>query len=77
MGSSLPGWPRMLRRTKAAAYCDLAPGKFLAEVAAGRLPLPVRLGGEDHWDRAALDEDLNRLSGRADDWRKEQPGLAA
>ncbi len=67
----------MMKRTTAARYCDLAPGKFLAEVGAGHLPLPVKLGGEDHWDREALDEDINRLAGRVDDWRKEQPGLAA
>ncbi len=67
----------MMKRATAARYCDLAPGKFLAEVSAGRLPLPVKLGGEDHWDREALDEDINRLAGRVDDWRKEQPGLAA
>lgn len=73
----LPGWPRMLRRTKAAAYCDLAPAKFLQEVAAGRLPAPIRLGGEDHWDRNALDADLDHLAGRTNDWRQDQPGLAA
>ena len=77
MASSLPAWPRMMRCRTAAQYCDLAAPKFLSEVAAGRLSLPVKLGGEDHWDRSALDEDLNRLSGRADDWRKDQPGLAA
>lgn len=75
---AVAAWPRMMKRTTAAAYCDLAPAKFVAEVAAGRLPLPVRLGNEDHWDRIALDEDLSRLGGRAaDDWRQEQPGLAA
>ena len=73
----LPDWPRMMRARTAALYCDLAATKFLSEVAAGRLPLPVRLGDEDRWDRSALDADLNRLSGATSDWRKEQPGLAA
>lgn len=77
MGSAAPDWPRLMRRSTAARYCDMAPAKFLQEVAIGRLPLPVRIGGEDHWDRAAIDEDINRLSGRAYDWEKDQPGLAA
>lgn len=77
MMGSAPYWPRMLKKTKAAAYCDLTRPAFEAEVMAGRLPLPVKLGGEDHWDREAIDEDLSRISGRVDDWRKDQPGLAA
>ena len=72
-----PYWPRMLTRAKAAAYVDLATAKFMQEVAAGRLPMPVKLGGEEHWDRNALDRDLDRLSGAFSDWRKDQPGLAA
>jgi hypothetical protein len=67
----------MMKRTTAARYVDLAPAKFLQEVAAGRLSMPVRLGGEDHWDRTALDQDLDRIAGRVNDWRQEQPGLAA
>lgn len=70
-------WPRMMKRATAARYCDLAPTKFLQEVAAGRLPLPVQFGGEDHWHRAALDTELDRLAGQGEDWEKEQPGLAA
>lgn len=69
--------PRMMKRAAAAYYCDLAPAKFLQEVACGRLSPPVTLGGEDHWDKAVLDADLDRIAGRSSDWRKEQPGLAA
>lgn len=72
-----PHWPRMMKRTTAARYCDLSTQKFLQEVCAGRLPLPVQLGGEDHWHQEALDEDLARMAGRTNDWRKDQPGLAA
>lgn len=74
---SVPFWPRMMRRSTAARYCDLTPAKFLSEVASGRLPTPIKLGGEDHWDRDTLDEDLTRLAGRTSDWRRDQPGLAA
>ena len=72
-----PYWPRMMKLKTAAQYCDLAPADFMREVAAARLPLPVKLGGEDHWDRETIDLDLSRLSGAVSDWRKEQPGLAA
>lgn len=72
-----PDWPRLMKRSTAARYCDLTPAKFLSEVACGRLPLPVKFGGEDHWDRAAIDADISRLSGQAYDWEKDQPGLAA
>lgn len=70
-------WPAMMKRTTAAAYCDLAPAKFLQEVAAGRLPQPVKLGGEDHWHMDQLDDDFRRITGRTQDWRSAQPGLAA
>lgn len=72
-----PYWPRMMKLKTAAQYCDLAPADFMREVAAARLPLPVKLGRDEHWDREAIDSDLSRLSGAVSDWRKEQPGLAA
>jgi hypothetical protein len=55
----------------------LTPVEFEREVASGRLPMPVKLGSSEHWDRQALDDDLNRLSGRVRNWEDEQPGLAA
>jgi hypothetical protein len=67
----------MMKRATAARYCDLSPVEFEREVASGRLPMPVRLGNNEHWDRIAIDDDLNRLSGRARSWEDEQPGLAA
>lgn len=73
----LPAWPRMLKRATAAAYCDLTSVEFEREVAAGRLPMPIKLGSSEHWDRRGLDEHLDQIAGRSDDWRKEQPGLAA
>jgi len=38
-------WPRMLKRDKAAAYCDLSVAAFEREIVAGRLPAGVMLGG--------------------------------
>lgn len=72
-----PYWPAMMLRGTAAAYCDLTPVEFEREVAAGRLPMSVKLGNSEHWSRAAIDADLARIGGTSTDWRKDQPGLAA
>jgi hypothetical protein len=78
MSSRYPHWPRMMRRTTAAAYCDLTSAGFEREVAGGRLPMPVRLADEDHWARDQLDAALDKLLGvsGAGDWRSRQPGLS-
>lgn len=68
-------WPAMMKRTTAARYCDLAPGKFLQEVACGRLHYPVHFGGSDHWSREKLDEDFRLLFDPIGNWQLEQPGL--
>lgn len=73
----IPTWPRMMRRSTAAKYCDLTSAELEREVAAGRLPMPVKLGNSEHWDIAELDEALSQISGRTKDWRSDQPGLAA
>lgn len=75
MAQSYP--PRMMRRQTAAAYLDLSIPEFEREVTAGRLPMPVRLGNNEHWSRAAIDDAVARLSGeRAGSWR-EKAGLYA
>lgn len=75
--SALPFWPRMMKRATAARYCDLTATEFEREVAAGNLPMPIRLGSSEHWDRLAIDEELSRLGGRTKSWEDDQPGLAA
>lgn len=64
--------PRMLLRKDAAAYCSLSEAAFEREVASGKLPFPVRLGGRDHWCVKALDKALDALTGQSDapDYRK-------
>jgi predicted DNA-binding transcriptional regulator AlpA len=52
----------MMRRATAALYCDLTAAEFEREVAAARLPGPVKLGNSEHWSRVAIDEHLNRLT---------------
>ena len=73
--SGAPYWPRMLKRSTAAQYCELTPQQFDAEVYAGRLPMSVAMAGGPRWDRAALDTSLDEMSGVGNDWRKDQPGL--
>lgn len=58
-------WPHMMKRATAAQYCDLSEGAFIREVAAGRLPTAVNLGGRDHWFRPSLDKALARIAGEA------------
>lgn len=56
-------WPHMMKTDTAAEYCDLSRSAFLGEVAKGRLPSPVNLGGRDHWFRPALDKSLAIIAG--------------
>lgn len=70
-------WPRMLRRASAAAYLDLSPAEFEREVAAGRLPQPVKLGNSEHWSAAAIDAAVACLTGEhVPSWR-DKAGLYA
>jgi predicted DNA-binding transcriptional regulator AlpA len=61
-----PDWPQAMRRKTAAAYLDLSERAFLREIAAGRLPAPITLGGRDHWHRPAIDRAIRTLTGVAD-----------
>jgi hypothetical protein len=69
-----PDWPRMMRRSTAAAYCDMTSVEFEREVAAGRLPCPAVVGGSERWSRTQIDEALDRMTGEGvPDWRASQP----
>ena len=59
----MTAWPRMLKRTRAAEYCDLSVAAFEREIIAGRLPAGVMLGGREHWCKNALDKALDELTG--------------
>jgi hypothetical protein len=54
----LPGWPRLLPRELAAAYCGVAVNTFLAHVPVAC----VRIGTKPLYDRHAIDEWLDRGS---------------
>ena len=55
-GTTLPGWPLMLRREQAAAYIGMSPSTFDAECKAGRLPRAVQMTLSLHaWHRGDLE----------------------
>ncbi|MBO9579873.1 MAG: hypothetical protein J7498_03185 [Sphingobium sp.] len=63
-----------MRKATLARYLDMAPSDIEREVAAGRLPLPVKIGRAEHWSRSAVDSMVEVITGEAiDDWRASQP----
>ena len=67
--NEIPNWPGAMKRATAARYLELSVTKFEQEIAAGRLPEPIMLGGTEHWSRAKINQALERLHSGADDWR--------
>lgn len=47
--------PGLLRRERAARYCDLGESTWDRLTAAGLTPAPIRLGGSVGWSRRELD----------------------
>lgn len=60
-------WPEMMKRKTAADYVDMSVPSFVNEVAAGRFPGGVIVGGTMHWHKGALDKALARIAGEIDD----------
>ena len=54
--------PSGLKRSRAAAHCDVSPGHFDKMVKEGVLPQPRHLGGVKIWLRQELDEALYSLN---------------
>jgi predicted DNA-binding transcriptional regulator AlpA len=68
---TLPDWPRMLRRSLAAAYLDMSVAEFERAMASGALPHPVKIGEQERWSRTTLDETVDRITGvQVPDFRK-------
>ncbi|MGO8282177.1 helix-turn-helix transcriptional regulator [Rhizobium ruizarguesonis] len=53
--------PRLIGRKDAASYCGLTPSGFSAWVASGKMPPPIP--GTRKWDKKAIDEKLDAISG--------------
>jgi predicted DNA-binding transcriptional regulator AlpA len=64
-------WPASMKRKTAAEYLDMSEAAFEREVAAGRLPPPVTIGGRAHWKRAAIDKALDLLTGEREEEKPE------
>jgi|APMI01.1.fsa_nt_gi hypothetical protein len=56
-------WPALMKRKTAAEYLDMSEAAFEREVAGGRLPTSIMVGGREHWRKDALDSAIARLSG--------------
>lgn len=56
-------WPALMLKRTAAEYCDMAEAAFLREIAAGRFPAGVMVGGRERWRKDALDAAIARLGG--------------
>lgn len=56
-------WPALMKRKTAAEYLDMSEAAFEREVAGGRLPASIMVGGREHWRKDALDSAIARLSG--------------
>jgi hypothetical protein len=52
----------MMRRATAAAYLDISERSFIGEIAAGRLPSGIILGGREHWRKDAIDAAIENLN---------------
>ena len=55
-------WPAMMKAETAASYLDMSRPAFLREVAQGRLPEAIMLGGREHWRKDALDKAIDALT---------------
>lgn len=56
-------WPALMKRRTAAEYLDTSELAFEKEVAAGRLPQPITLGGRAHWSKSAIDAAVAHIAG--------------
>src|SRR5689334_274741 len=55
-------WPRLMCKRTAAEYCDMSPATFAARVRDGSLPQKSKR--YKRWDRQALDDAIDRETGR-------------
>lgn len=59
----LPGWPRQLSTSQAAAYVGLPADAFEQMVRIGSFPGSVKIGDVALWDRRALDAAIDKIHG--------------
>jgi len=56
-------WPTLMRRKTVAEYLDMSEDSVVKEMSAGRLPMPFKIGGRDHWRKDAIDAAVVHLTG--------------
>ena len=56
-------WPALMLKKTALAYLDMGERAFEAEIASGRFPHPVLVGGRQHWRKDAIDRAISILGG--------------
>lgn len=54
-------WPEAMSKKTLAAYLDRSERAIEMDVAAGRMPQPIRLGASVRWRRQEINEWLERL----------------
>ena len=74
--ADLPGWPRGLSETLAAAYCGISPATLRRLAAEGDAPKPVHLSAHRvAWLRDDLDRWLDAKAGRAPALQETDPWM--
>ena len=61
MSAALPDWPRLMKAKLASAYVGRSETTFRNRVARGIIAKPKRDDGNVFWDRADLDDYVDRL----------------
>jgi len=56
-------WPAAMKRRTVAEYLDMSEDSVVKEVSAGRLPMPFKIGGMDHWRKDAIDAAISHITG--------------
>lgn len=62
--ADLPDWPRLMTQREAADYLRQSVNVFADGVRGGKWPAAVVTPAGDRWDRIALDDAVDMLSGR-------------
>ena len=61
------GWPRLMRAESAAAYVDEKSVEAFRRAVGTLYPRPIKVSGKgERWLKEALDEAIDRMSGRRD-----------
>ncbi|MTI11175.1 helix-turn-helix transcriptional regulator [Curvivirga aplysinae] len=61
MSRTFNAWPKIMRTSTAAAYCDMGLRTFKARVSQGRFPQPLfKTGNQNYFHRDEIDKYFSR-----------------